>query len=524
MKRLFLLGVVAMGAMIDARGFTVRVCPENHFTDQEAAWWTERADRTIVLSNAVTAAQGAQLVRVLPHAAAQPRQRRRAEGGGLHHLRPIHWDTQQVGLHLQQDVRHACSAVGPQQCDVAACVLPHGQHQIRHLRGDALQHRPCDVPPVRAPCDAQYRAPCVHIPVRRAQPRKGRHHHHAAAVRHGRGQRVDLRRGGDDLQLVPQPLYGAAAVKNAALQRVGRLAVHLPRHGAHQPRPASHRRAAHVHQREAPRAVGVFRLAGCKARLPEQRRLLISRRAAHRHARQLLQPRYPRLHEAVYLAVAHGPGQHGHGYAQNTAQLLVPAQPVYVEQHGAAGVGVVRHVHAGELPYQPCLHRAEQDLSPLRPLPQPRHVIQYPADLAAGEIGVDEQPGGGANALLQPLMLQLLAQLRRPAALPHDGVIHRLSRGPVPHDGGLPLVRHADTGDVPLRQMCRSLCGGPPLRVPYLHGVVLHPPRLGIVLAERILRQGQDMPLPVEYDGPRAGCPLIQRQNMVRHNAASFLF
>ncbi len=61
MKRLFLLGVVAMGAMIDARGFTVRVCPENHFTDQEAAWWTERADRTIVLSNAVTAAQGAQL-------------------------------------------------------------------------------------------------------------------------------------------------------------------------------------------------------------------------------------------------------------------------------------------------------------------------------------------------------------------------------------------------------------------------------------------------------------------------------
>ena len=61
MKRLFLLGVVAMGAMADARGFTVRVCPENHFTDQEAAWWTERADRTIVLSNAVTAAQGAQL-------------------------------------------------------------------------------------------------------------------------------------------------------------------------------------------------------------------------------------------------------------------------------------------------------------------------------------------------------------------------------------------------------------------------------------------------------------------------------
>ena len=61
MKRLFRLGVVAMGAMADARGFTVRVCPENHFTDQEAAWWTERADRTIVLSHAVTAAQGAQL-------------------------------------------------------------------------------------------------------------------------------------------------------------------------------------------------------------------------------------------------------------------------------------------------------------------------------------------------------------------------------------------------------------------------------------------------------------------------------
>lgn len=59
MKNLFLLG--AMGAMAGACAFTVRVCPENRFSDAAAAWWTERADRTIVLSNAVTAARGVSL-------------------------------------------------------------------------------------------------------------------------------------------------------------------------------------------------------------------------------------------------------------------------------------------------------------------------------------------------------------------------------------------------------------------------------------------------------------------------------
>ena len=53
---------------------------------------------------------------------------------------------------------------------------------------------------------------------------------------------------------------------------------------------------------------------------------------------------------------------------------------------------------------------------------------------------------------------------------------------------------------------------------------VLHPPRLGIVLGEGVLGQGEDTALPVEYDGPGAGRPLIQRQNMVRHSDASFIF
>ena len=479
---------------------------------------------TLGQEHPLAAAQGPQLLHVPPEAAAQARQCRRAEGRSLHHLRPVHGDAQQIRLHLQQDVRHAGAAVGPQHGDVAAGVLPHGQHQVRDLIGDALQHGTGQMAPIGTAGDAQHRAAGVHVPIGRAQPREGRYHHHAAAVRHRGRQPVDLRRGADDAQLVPQPLDGAASVKDAALQSVGGLAAHLPRHRGHKARAAAHRRITHVHQGKAAGAVCIFGFAGSEAGLAEQSGLLIAGGAANRHSRQLLQPLDTGAHRAVYHAVGHRLGQHGHGHAQYAAKLLVPAQAVDVKEHGAAGVGVICNVLAGELPDEPGLHRAEQHLPPLRPLADARDVVQYPADLAAGEIGVDQQARGGLDALVQSLPLQVLAQLRRPAALPDDGVVYRLARGLVPEDGGLPLVGNADTGDAALRKARDSLCRGQTLRLPDLHGVVLYPAVLGIVLGKGVLRHGRNAALPVENDGPGAGGPLIQRQDVIGHGFSSFLF
>ena len=158
-----------------------------------------------------------------------------------------------------------------------------------------------------------------------------------------------------------------------------------------------------------------------------------------------------------------------------------------IKKHGAAGIGVVGDMPAGELPDQPTLHGTEQHLAPFGPAADAGHIVQYPADLAAGEVGVDQQPRGRANALLQPPALQLLTQLRRPAALPDDGVVHRFTGGLIPEDRRLPLVGDADACHAALRQPGDDLRRGAALGVPYLQGVVLHPPRLGIVLGQGLL-------------------------------------
>ena len=304
------------------------------------------------------------------------------------------------------------------------------------------------------------------------------------------------------MQLVPQPLDGAAAVKDAALQRVGDGIVDAPRHGGHQTRAAADGSAAHVHQRKAAGAVGVLGITRMETGLAEEGRLLVARRAAHRHAGERLQAGDARLHRAVHLRIADAPGQHAHGDAQHAAQLRVPTELVDIEQHGAAGVGIVGDVGAGQLPDKPRLHRAEQQLALLRLLPCAGNVVQYPTDLGGGEIGVDQKAGGGLDAFAETTALQLLAQLRRAAALPHDGVVDRHAGIFVPDDGGLPLVGDADTGNGPGGQARDGVCRRLRLCVPDLHGVVLHPARLRVMLGEGILAPAHDLALPVKHDGP----------------------
>ena len=111
---------------------------------------------------------------------------------------------------------------------------------------------------------------------------------------------------------------------------------------------------------------------------------------------------------------------------------------------------------------------------------------------SSGEVGVDQQARGGLDALLQPPALQLLAELRRPAALPDDGVVYRPAGGLVPEDGSLPLVGDADAGHLPLQPGC-GLGSRTALRLPDLHGVMLYPAGLGIELAEGKLGLGHNV-------------------------------
>src|SRR5205823_4857908 len=65
-----------------------------------------------------------------------------------------------------------------------------------------------------------------------------------------------------------------------------------------------------------------------------------------------------------------------------------------------------------------------------------RNIAEQPLELRAGEIGVHHETGLAFDQWRQPAGLQLVAPGGRAAILPHDGVMQRLARLAVPHDGG----------------------------------------------------------------------------------------
>ena len=73
---------------------------------------------------------------------------------------------------------------------------------------------------------------------------------------------------------------------------------------------------------------------------------------------------------------------------------------------------------------------------------------EQPGDLGGGKVGVDDQTGALADESFAAGRLQLLADGRRAAVLPDDGVAYRAAGLAVPHDGGFTLVGDADGGEL----------------------------------------------------------------------------
>ena len=327
------------------------------------------------------------------------------------------------------------------------------------------------------------------------------------------------------MQLVPQPLDGCARHKNRTFQRVIHPSVQSPRHGGDQPVLGENRLLTDVHQQKAARAEGAFGLAPGKAGLAEQRGLLVARRP-----RDLdLAAEVHRVGVLVELAVGHGTRQHTARYIENFQYLIVPVQRVDVEHHRPAGVGVVGHVDlaAGQLPDEPRLHRAEQQVAALGTRTHAGHVVQDPLELCGREVGVDDQPGLLPDQVGQAAGLQLVAVLACAAALPDNGVVDRLAGVTVPDDGRLALVRDADGGDV-LRRRADLVHGRQrhaELGRPDLVGVMLDPAGLGEILGELLLRNAAHLAPGVKKDAAVGRGARVQRHDifLLCHRGFSFL-
>ena len=175
---------------------------------------------------------------------------------------------------------------------------------------------------------------------------------------------------------------------------------------------------------------------------------------------------------------------------------------------------------AGELPDEPGLHGAEEQLSPLGPLPGAGDVVQDPLELGAGEVGVHHQPGLPADGVGMAGGLELIAVAAGPAALPDDGVAHRLAGGLVPDDGGLPLVGDADGGDIGggSADLAHGLHRDAQLGGPDLIGVVLHPAGFGKDLGKFLLGRAAHLPLLVKEDAAVAGGPGVKGHDVSGHS------
>ena len=330
-------------------------------------------------------------------------------------------------------------------------------------------------------------------------------------------------RRADDTKLVAQPLNGAAGVEHAAFEGIGGLAVNGPRNTRDQTADAAHGLVAGVHEREAARTIGVLRLTRLDARLTEQRSRLVTGAAADGHALERLQTGQPRRHPSVHHGGRHRRRQHAHRDAQTLAELLIPAQAVNIKQHRARAVGIVRHVRAaaGEVPDEPRVHIAEQQVAALGALSCTRNVIQDPLDLRAGEVGIDKQPSLLLHVITESVRHQLVTDGRRAAALPDDCIIDRSAGVLVPDDGRLALVRDADAGDVRRRQaaLFKRLAHGKHLTLKDDHRVMFHPARFWVDLRGGILRQRHNVALTVENNRAGTGCTLVKCNDVAVHNS-----
>ncbi len=205
--------------------------------------------------------------------------------------------------------------------------------------------------------------------------------------------------------------------------------------------------------------------------------------------------------------------QHAPRYAKELAQFFAPVHGPDIEQHRARRVGRVRGVHstAGEVPNEPAIHRACQQLTATGAGGN-AVLRQHPFELGRGKIGIDHEPGPFGDRV--GLRRELGTSRRRTPVLPHDRPAHRGARRSIPQDHGLTLVGDADRVGRHTRPSDR-LAGRVERAVQEIVWIVFHPPRL-----RKMLR---DFPVPaadhatiVGHDQTgRAGRTLVDSEDVL---------
>ena len=350
--------------------------------------------------------------------------------------------------------------------------------------GNGFQRRARNMGDGAATRQACNGAACIGIPVGRAQAGEGGHHHYATAVGYAFRELLHLAAVFDGAQTITQPLHHGAAHEYAALQRKLGCGAGLCGRCGQQAVGRGLKFLARVHQHEAARAIGILGHACLETSLAEEGGLLVARHAANRNfAAQHLSGRFAKVGgRRQHL------GQQRFGNTQRGQQIVVPLVGVDVEQHGAAGVADIGDMTltARKLPDQPAVHRTKSQLASLSGGAGAGHVVQHPLQLAAREIGVNQQTCLLLDGLTHASFAQRSANRLGTAVLPDDGVMNGGASLAVPHHRGFTLVGDAHGADIARSQagLGQRFLGGAQLGAPDLAGVMLDPARAWVDLGQ----------------------------------------
>ena len=283
----------------------------------------------------------------LPVAHGEAGQIGRAQRRRFHAAGALDFEVADVGHGLHEVVVGRRAAVHPERLHGDAGVRRHGAEDVVDLIADAVQRGADDVVLVAG----------VLVPVGRTEAGEGRHDVTAVGVLDLLGHILGVAGLFQQAQLIAEPLDGRTGHENRAFQRIIHLAVGAAGDGGDKAILRSDRRLTGVHEQKAAGAEGVFRLAGGKAGLAEEGRLLVACRTGNFY----LAAEVHRVSVLIKAAGRHRLREHTFRDVQLLQDLVVPFQRVDVEHHGAAGVGIVGDVQfsAGQLPDEPGLHGAE---------------------------------------------------------------------------------------------------------------------------------------------------------------------
>ena len=121
-----------------------------------------------------------------------------------------------------------------------------------------------------------------------------------------------------------------------------------------------------------------------------------------------------------------------------------------IKKHGTGSVSIVSHMNkpARKIPDKPGIDSSEYKLALIGLFPCTVHIIKYPGYLARGKISIRNKSRLLDDHVCSSGRNDLIDHRSGPSALPDYRIIYRLTRFPVPHDGGFSLVGDTDGSDI----------------------------------------------------------------------------